>query len=212
MEHKVEIVINNFTLLVDMGPVYACAGMISGVAFARTQYSNVLDNEYFHMLYDVKERPLKYIHAGQEIQMSIASAPCVTCGLILPLRNLTVDHQRPQSIGETEAVLKTFRAFGLTKEGPKGPKGQAILAHWTQGIPLKPALTQPGRAVLGGTSVNDRYTLNELGTIIYSFIAGAGKTAALKSSCMHGLLNLRPVSQTCNSSLGNRQVKFPPVS
>src|SRR3954470_19266962 len=50
MEHKVEIVTNNFTLPVDMGPVYACAGMISGVAFARTQYSNVVDNKYFHML------------------------------------------------------------------------------------------------------------------------------------------------------------------
>jgi hypothetical protein len=192
---------------VAMGVVYARAGLISGLAFAKTQYGNVTEDPFFHQLYDVQTRSLMYIEAGTQSSKPVLSAPCMICGLVLPLRNLTVDHQRPQSGGETEAVLKTFRAFGLTKEGPKGGKGQKILSHITAGTPMGPVLTQPGRAALGGTSVNDRYSLNDAGTILYSFVVEAGEKHLLGSQCMHGLLNLKPACQTCNSARG-KDLKF----
>lgn len=187
----------------NLGPVYSRAGMISSTAFAKTQYANVADDPIFHLLYDVQPRSLAYIEAGTPINKPTLSAPCMICGLVLPLRNLTVDHQRPQSGGEIEAVLKTLRAFGLTNEGPKGPKGQAILRHFTKATPLGPVLTQPSRVALGGTNLADRYTLNDVGAILYSFVAAAGQKAELQSQCMHGLLNLKPACQTCNSSRGN---------
>ena len=192
---------------VSMGPVMARAGMISGTAFAKTQYGNVTNDPTFHLLYDVQQRQLTYIQAGVSTAKSELSAPCMICGLVLPLRNLTVDHQRPQSGGEPEAVAITFRAFGLTNEGPHGPKGQKIMDHFTRGAPLSAVLTQPGRAALGGISVNARYTLNEMGTVLYSFVAAAGELERLKTNCMHGLMNLSPACGACNSSRG-KQLKF----
>ena len=191
----------------DLGSAYARAGMISGTAFAKTQYGNVTEDPFFHELYDVQYRYLDYIEAGMALKKRVLSAPCMICGLVLPLRNLTVDHQRPQSGGETEAVLKTFRAFGLTSEGPQGPKGKSVMEHFTKGVPLQPVLTQPARAALGGSSLTDRYTLNDVGTLLYSFVVDAGELDTLKSECMHGLLNLKPACQTCNSSRG-KQLKF----
>lgn len=193
----------NATTTVDLGPVYAYAGVITGTAFAKTQYGNVVDDPMFHKLYDVQQRPLNYIEGGAALTRPTLSAPCMICGLVLPLRNLTIDHQRPQTGGDHEAVLKTFRAFGLTTEGPQGPKGRAILAHITQGTPVATVPTQPTRAALGGALPVNRYTLNDIGTILYSFVASAGETALLESQCMHGLLNLKPACGACNSARGN---------
>jgi len=189
---------------VAMGEIMARAGMISGTAFAKTQYGKAADDPFFHMLYNVKERALMYMEAGTECSKAVSSAPCMMCGVILPLRNLTVDHQRPQSGGESEAVLKTFRAFGFTKAGPKGVKGQRILDHFTNGARMQPAMPQLGRPALPtGTTVADRYSLNVNGAILYSFIVAGGKRDELQNQCMHGLLNLKPLCQTCNSSRGN---------
>lgn len=195
--------LNNLLSNVDMGPIYGIAGVISRTAFATTQYANVTEAILFKAIYDVRDRPFFYVENGIDTQKNIESAPCMECGLLLPLRNLTVDHQRPQTGGALEAILKTFRAFGLTKEGPKGAKGQMILAHLRTGIPLHPAVPKLGRGPLAGTSVVDRYTLSDEGAILYSFIIEGGNLEDLKSNCMHGLLNLRPLCGACNSGRGN---------
>lgn len=192
---------------VDMGRLLGLAGSISNTGFARTQYAKVQKNGLFEQLYDVKDRLFEYVEAGKPVQKQVPSAPCMICGLVLPLRNLTIDHQRPQKGGEIEAVLKTFRAFGLTLEGPGGPKGQAILAHVNTGKALAPLPTQPGRDALGGGAAARRYSLNEDGMFLYSFVAAANQIQQLKDACMHGLLNLKPACGACNSSKGN-PVKF----
>ncbi|GHD70008.1 hypothetical protein [Jeongeupia chitinilytica] len=188
---------------VALGPIYARAGMISKTAFAKTQYANVSDDAFFHILYDVQDRPFSYIENGAPVTKHTPGAPCMVCGLLLPLRNLTVDHQRPQAGGELEAVLKTFRAFGLTREGPKGGKGQRILQHVSQGIALSAVSPKLGRAPVQVGNLADRYTLTNEGAVLYSFIVAAGEREQLKSQCMHGLLNLQPMCQACNSSKGN---------
>jgi hypothetical protein len=194
----------------NLSQTYAVAGMISGIAFAKTMYGSVADNNYFKILYDVQDRPFNYVNGGMTVSKSVSSAPCMVCGLFLPTRNLTIDHQRPQTGGDIEAVLKTFRAFGLTQEGPKGPKGQAIQSYLAASSgfgstapTLNKVMPMPGRAPLGGTSVDARYTLNDQGTVLYSFVVAAGQTAELQSQCMHGLINLRPVCGACNSGRGN---------
>lgn len=200
---------------IDMKPVYSIAGMISATAFAKTQYGNVSDDVLFRIMYDVTDRQLTYVENGIPTQKTTLSGACMECGLILPLRNLTVDHQRPQSGGEYEAVLKTFRAFELTTEGPQGAKGRMVQAYVRASAQLSPLFPQQlsqlivpiapklGRGALGGASVVNRYTLNEQGAILYSFIVESGNLAEMKSNCMHGLLNLKPLCGACNSARGN---------
>ena len=199
----------------EMGKTYATAGAISSLAFAKTQYSNVVDDHLFGIIYDIQDRNLPHSSGGSIVQKSVKSAACMECGLVLPLRNLTIDHQRPQTGGELEAILKTFRAFGLTTEGPQGAKGKMILAYvqasaqpsvqFPQQIQqiIQPIPTKLGRASLGGSSVENRYTLTNEGTLLYSFVVDAGKLEDLKSQCMNGLLNLRPLCGACNSSRQN---------
>lgn len=200
---------HNISHDMTMDQVMASAGMISRIAFAKTQYGKVANDTMFKKIYDVEERWLDYIQGGVLMKKLQLSAPCMICGLVLPMRNLSIDHQRPQTGGEIEAVLKTFRAFGLTMEGPQGPKGLAIRTHVTEGKVLKPVFTKPGRSGLGGNNLADRYTLSDVGTVLYSFIAAAGETEQLRTQCMHGLLNLKPACQTCNSARGN-PLKFEP--
>lgn len=195
----------NSTISINMGAIYDVAGVISNNAFAKTQYGKVADSYLFKLLYDVKDRHLNYIENGVPSLKCVLSAPCMVCGLVLPLKNLTIDHQRPQSGGELEAVLKTFRALGLTEEGPQGPKGQAILQLIRNNIPLQAVPTLPGRGVLGGNSRENRYTLNRDGLILYSFMVAAQKKDELKSQSMHSLFNLKPACQRCNSARGNPQ-------
>lgn len=186
-----------------LGTYYALAGLIEATAQSPTTYGNVKAQEVFKLLYDVRTRPIQYIRAGVAATEQVDSAPCMACGLVLPFSHLTIDHQRPQTDGEIEAVLKTFRACGLTREEPKGGKGQQLLAHLRRGVALAPVPTAPGRAALGGTSVDDRYTLNDEGTVLYSFAVAAGMERDLLERCMHGLVNLAPLCQPCNSRRGN---------
>lgn len=199
-------------IAIDMAPLMATAGMISKTAFATTQYGNVIHGYLFRLLYGVEHRHLTYYIGGVLGTQLVESAPCMICGLVLPLDNLTVDHQSPQTGGEYEAVARTFRAFGLTKEGPKGPKGQMIRAHLTAQNPGAVMPTQappkPGRQGNAGGSLDDRYTLNDNGAILYSFAFDAGHIEQLKQKCMHGLMNLRPACGNCNSKRGN-PLKFP---
>ena len=189
---------------IPMGELVARAGMLDGVAFAPSQYGNVKDYQPFRELYNVKDRMLLRIENKSETYQLLESAPCMQCGLVLPLRNLTVDHQAPQSGGELQAVAKVFRAFGLTKEGPQGPKGKSIQSHVGSGAPLEVVPTRPGRPALAGTSKANRYTLNQWGAVLYSFAAECGDLGSLKQLCMHSLLNLAPLCGPCNSSKGKK--------
>jgi hypothetical protein len=191
----------------DLGKAYALAGAITNIAFSTSTYGQVKLDPIFALLYDVANRNVSYVSAGTSGIKNEQTVPCMICGVVLPIRNMTIDHQRPQTGGDYEAIVKTFRAFGLTQEGPKGDKGKKILAHLTSGAAISAVQTQPGRAPLGGTSVNARYTLNESGVLLYSFVCESGKLDQLKIACMHGLMNLQPACNSCNSSRG-QQLKF----
>jgi hypothetical protein len=161
----------------------------------------------FGLLYDVANRNIFYVSGGVLTGKMELSIPCMLCGVVLPIRNMTIDHQRPQTGGAYEAILKTFRAFGLTKEGPKGEKGKKIKEHLFTGAQITTVPTKLDRISVAGTSLNDRYTLNDEGTELYSFICASGNLEQLKIDCLHGLMNLQPACNSCNSSRG-QQLKF----
>lgn len=47
---------------------------------------------------------------------------CMVCGIILPVRFMEVDHQRPKSKGQDEAIVKVMRVLRLTIARPHGVK------------------------------------------------------------------------------------------
>jgi hypothetical protein len=196
------------SVTLPLGEIKGVAASISNIAFSKTTYTNTKADEFFKILYDVQRRSVSYSSGGKVIAKFEETLPCQICGVILPTRNITVDHQRPQAGGGFEAIAKTFRAFGLTLEGPKGQKGQMILAHLTKGQKLSAVQTQISGALSGGASVKLRYTLSALGAALYSIVRVADEIEALKTACLHGLLNLKPACNFCNSSRG-QSLKFP---
>jgi hypothetical protein len=190
----------------DRGDCLAIAKVISNNAFTENTYPKAKTGWLFEKLYDVADRPINYLIEGTPQCRLKKTAPCFICGIVLPIENLTVDHERPQTGGGYEAVAKTFRAFGLTKEGPKGQKGQKILAHLYEGTEITPAKVQIDKQS-GGVSLHQRYTLNEKGTLLYSLVVASGERENLVKACLHGVMNLKPACGSCNSSRGQK-LKF----
>lgn len=212
--HRLRLASGYVVQLVDQpGTVLAAVGQpevlnainrIEGLAFNSSQYASAKQNTTWQALYQVQKRPLFYLVNGAQAHgVSEDSAPCIYCGLLLPLRLITVDHQRPQTGGETEAVAKVFRTMGWTAGGPSGTKGQSFQS----GI-LTPVEPRASRGVRTTTStLSQRYTLNALGSLWYSLAVAVGARAELEATCMHSLVNLAPLCQSCNSSKSN-QLKF----
>jgi hypothetical protein len=195
--------LNQVIALVDLGQMQGVVRMIDSLAHAKTTYRNALHSDPWRLLYNVRERNVSYIENETPVTKHELTLPCMNCGIVLPIGHISIDHQRPQSGGELEAVLKTLRVCGLTNEGPKGTKGLMLMRHLTQGLSLAPLPTRPNRPRAAGTSLPARYTLNILGSVLYSLLIAAQAEDELKARCMHGLMNLAPLCQPCNSSRGN---------
>jgi predicted RNA-binding Zn-ribbon protein involved in translation (DUF1610 family) len=165
-------------------------------AYKSSNYRNVKDNPQWRSVYGAEE--LNHLYISKQhgpLAKPEPSVACRSCGIVLPLKVMTVDHQSPQTGGEIGAICRVFRGLGLTKAGPKGKKNKAAI--------------QANAAAVGGKVVeqtgtwSDRYTFNDVGTLYYSVMKGANQTAALADKCLHHFLNLRPVCGPCNSRLKN---------
>lgn len=109
--------------------------------------------------------------------------PCWKCGIFIPVQAIQIDHSRPQAGEPMEAVAKFFRHKGLTVGGPKGSKGRATVG------------------ILGAApgTLNDRYTLNAVGRMIFQLIVAAGAKDELIKVSMNSYANLRPLCAQCNT-------------
>ena len=123
---------------------------------------------------------------------------CRACRILLPLRVLSIDHQKAQAGGGTAAILRVFRGLGLTRAAPRGAKNRAAVAGAAASVggnPDPPLGPRP-----------HRYTLNEAGAIYYTVFKAARILDRLEYACLHHYLNLRPVCGPCNSALRNSNV------
>ncbi|WPB73970.1 hypothetical protein KYC5002_33655 [Archangium violaceum] len=196
----------------NLSEVRTFATLIDSYAY-RSQYGNVKGNGTWKTLYNEGLRTVYYIDHSQTLMMrSESTIPCMTCGVVLPIRLMTVDHQRPQTGGDHEAVLKTLRMLGLSKEGPKGSKGQNLQQHLSTGVALTAVPTKlnrppaPAPAPAPGQQVSpltNRYSLNWRGVVFYSLMIAANAETDLANNCMNGLMNLAPLCSSCNSRRGN---------
>lgn len=205
-----------FTMSVS--DILKIAGAIHDIGLAPSTYAGIKGSSPWRKLYQHGKRKLWYINgttlqAGEDED----TFPCMQCGLVLPERLITVDHQRPQSGGEVEAVTKVLRAMGLTKGDPSGAKGKVFQAAFEKdrllgyvlfGIGAKPIPTRIGRSVVHSSTLKERYTLTNAGAIFLSLAVAAGVYDELAKLSMHSLLNLAPLCQSCNSSKGDKK-KFP---
>lgn len=185
------------SLAYDFGDFEKFADWIKSTSYTKSTYANVKNNSTFKKLYQFDNRNIGYIHDKNFGVIQEETGPCMVCGIVLPIRLLSIDHKRPQTGGYNEAILKVFRVMGLTKEGPQGPKGIALQTNNIVSIGTKPT-----RQKLSGTSLDDRYTLNDKGIVFYSLAVQLNENI-LEEECMHNLVNLAPLCQFCNSSRSN---------
>lgn len=115
-----------------------------------------------------------------------AAVACTSCGIYLPVRNITVDHQAPQKRGKDLAILRVFRHLGYTKAGPSGRK-KALNVGKTYGT----------------GNITDRYTMNKSGALLYSAFKYGNNLPYLRQLCSHNLYNLTPMCNSCNSGKSN---------
>ncbi len=166
--------------------------------FTFSDHKNVKDVQAWKDFYGYKQIWVEYINKqGSTRSAHEWAVPCRYCGLVTHEKLITVDHQNPQTGGETYAVLKVFRGLGLTLTPPKGPKAAIALKKWAASV-----------GGSSGTTDGGKYRLNPAGTIYYSMIKAANELATLKKKCMHSYLNLSPMCAHCNSSKNNREMEF----
>jgi hypothetical protein len=173
---------------------------LSNISYPPSQYAQVKNNTEWRRIYQVQNRQLQYVANTSVVNGSAEeSAPCVDCGMLLPMRLLEVDHQRPLSGGETEAVAKVFRAFQWTVGVAKGNKAVA----WRSGLFVVHPKATRGFQLPPLSTLEQRYTLNTWGALFYSLAVVAGAKNELETACINSLLNLAPRCRTCNSSKSN---------
>jgi hypothetical protein len=167
--------------------------------YTKSTYRQVKNSPHWKAAYGVT--PCTFQKNDRVSGLTVVSedgVDCRVCRVILPLRIITVDHQKAQDGGGTAAMLRVFRGFGLTAGAPTGRKNTAALAAYASQVggnsaPMKGE--RPGR-----------YSLNAAGAIYYSVLREAKQIDALETACMHHYLNLRPVCGPCNSSLRNLNI------
>ncbi|MCD9187271.1 MAG: hypothetical protein LUM44_12625 [Pyrinomonadaceae bacterium] len=196
--------INSLSLSVNHTPVLTLTGQQINNFFgylANTYtvntYRNVKHDATWRNVYGVQSCMFEKFDKTHGLMGEYLDATyCRRCRIKLPLKNLTIDHQKPQEGGRTVAILKIFRGFGLTRGGARGNKNTASIGSVAANV--------GGDASNSIGTYKERYELNEAGVIFYSAIREARQVPALEEACMHHYLNLAPVCGSCNSSMGNR--------
>jgi len=172
------------------------------LSFAASNYRDVKKLPLWRSTYGVTDILWEVWHKQHgKMGQSEPVTFCRVCGLLLPLKVLTVDHHKAQAAESSVPIVRVFRGLGLTSGGPKtfqvtGKNKKAVDAH---------AASVGGRTALPG-GIGERTTLNEAGIIYFSVFKAAKLEAALGEKCLHHYLNLRPVCGPCNSQLGKTNV------
>lgn len=182
------------------------------LAYFYEDYARIKRHKLFAKIYLSELRPVSYLENGLVTTKECNTYPCMMCGIILPEHLITIDHHHPQAGGELLALLKVFRACGLTLNGPRGSLGQAYLKHAHQSyLNLASAiiygddwpLLEPSKSTSDDVHYEQRNSLTNQGILIYSLLVWSMDIPRVIQNCMDSLLNLKPLCQSCNSSKSN---------
>lgn len=163
--------------------------------FSPSQYRYVKYDTDWQKVYGVTPYYFDKLPKGSTVPIKhqLDGTYCRECRFFLPLQNLTIDHQKPQKGGADAALIKIFRAYGLTQDAPKGHKGQ-------ENVRLKASLVGGDTNHVAGAN---RDATNLKGGMYYSILRHCQLLPQFKGECVHHFLNLAPVCGPCNSSKSN---------
>jgi hypothetical protein len=171
-----------------------------------SNYRNVKTNTLWRVVYCVQ--PLDFFKfdskLNQTSRVKLEATYCQKCGINLPLRNLTIDHQKPQQGGDIEAMLRVFRAAGLTVSTGSGQKNRYIQGQVAKSVGGNVNVLPRGQK---GSDL-DRYTFNDKGIIYFTMLQFYGLTDQMRQMSMHHVVNLRPMCGPCNSALRNTNITW----
>ncbi|WP_147297860.1 hypothetical protein [Trinickia dinghuensis] len=187
---------------VSLTQIQAFERIISDHACNFGDHRAIMDLDKWKDFYHLEDRTISYVDKANQAVPPVAepTVPCYDCGIVLPLKNITIDHQRPQAGNELEPLCKVFRAMGLTIDGPAKGKGLDAVATWRG---------QVGGLACQATNTRDaKYTLNDVGTIYYTLCDAASQYGELINDCFDHYINLRPLCGACNKP--NRNASYYP--
>lgn len=157
-----------------------------------TVYATIKNDPNWQAIYNYAIRPVAYVDKSGTLETKLeATMPCRACNLVLPFRQITVDHSYAQKSDPIDPIFKYFRAVGYTMQNPTGDKGIAM---------LKSVARLVGGSSKGSTG---EYELSYAGMIVYSLFRNGPWFNNLKQLTLHNFVNLRPTCLICNSSKGN---------
>ncbi|UKZ96393.1 uncharacterized protein TrAFT101_011184 [Trichoderma asperellum] len=189
-----------------------------------TTYADLKNYSTFNTFYPREMKNLLYFNNETKNEVT---RTCTNCGVVLPDRLLQMDHQRPKIGGQIEAVAKVMRILQLTVEGPRGPKctqlynafeeadrhsSNAWIRIFTDQSFLTGAIRPTQMRVTSPPgNMDDRYTLNNPGSILYAILLHFGMGDLLNICLVNGIANIRPLCSACNGGRSNKDRKYPPV-
>ena len=187
-------------LTITDAQVVAFFNFVNQMGYHHGNYRNVKTLGVWRTVYNVQQMMFHKwdrVH-GQMGQYEDATA-CRVCRVVVPLRMLSVDHQKAQQGGHGAAMMRVFRGLGLTDGAPHGNKNRDSLATNAAAVGGDPNAAGAGR--------QSRYTTNLAGAIYYSVLRNDDELLQVfLEACMHHYLNLRPVCGPCNSRLQNQNI------
>jgi len=171
-----------------------------------SNYRNVKTNNLWRHLYGVNSKQFDTYNSKTNSKGTVIeeASYCQKCGVILPLKNLTIDHQKPQQGGDVQAMLRVFRAAGLTVSTGSGQKNRALQRQFAPLVGGNQNVLQRGQR---GTDI-DRYTLSMKGIIYFTMLQHYKLTNEMLQMSMHHVANLRPMCGPCNSRLRNTNITW----
>lgn len=187
----------------QLGFVKEIAAWIDAM-YMTSKYRKVLDDPNWRALFQVRPRTVNYIHGTAAAETDDEDTmPCYRCGIVLPVSHITVDHHKPQTGGQAQAVLKNLRNMGyqLTHAPGKGAVATAYMSGQFQAIPTKSA---PGQPPQEDHALAERYTLTDRGITFLSAIIAASSEQRVIDLCMHSAFNLKPFCAKCNIGKSNQ--------
>lgn len=156
-----------------------------------TMYATIKNDPNWQAIYNYGMRPVSYMDKGGTLETRLEpTMPCRECNLLLPFRQITIDHSYAQKSDPIDPIFKFFRAVGYTMQNPTGAKGREM---------LKSVAHLVGGSSKGSTG---EYELSYAGMIVYSLFRNGPWFNNLKQLTLHNFVNLRPTCLICNSSKG----------
>lgn len=174
------------------------------------KYRAVIQNETWRSVFGLKDAKDLAARVGNADQPKSFKdvLPCYFCGIYLPITLIDVDHwnakEADNKIHRSSALLKSFRAYGLTNDPSKASGKVTALRFDNRNFDLTTRGTADGSRPNSSRAADKsaKYKLNDKGKILFTIIFAIckGNTLLATDPFVNSVLNLVPSCRGCNRS------------